>query len=194
MWPAYEDGTDRVPKRRHINSRRRVITQKKAYNIQNTAKAWNQEVWFCFPHVGLTCQEMHVSRIGMPSTSAQKWWFILYDAVVMSLKCWWKLKCHVQLPWSSPVADFVRNLWAVLQLCADGRVAVVIVSHQGREEHAQTGLIATAGGYCIYIHVCRKNKQLGAVLGFTELARRTYVLILRVTVLHYYLYSFTYLY
>ena len=33
---AYEDGTDSVPKRRHINSRRRVITQKKAYNIQNT--------------------------------------------------------------------------------------------------------------------------------------------------------------
>ena len=32
-----------VPKRRHINSRRRVITQKKAYNLQNTAKAWNQD-------------------------------------------------------------------------------------------------------------------------------------------------------
>ena len=32
-----------VPKCRHIKSRRRVITQKKAYNIQNTAKAWNQE-------------------------------------------------------------------------------------------------------------------------------------------------------
>jgi len=31
--PAYEDGTDSVPKRRHINSRRRVITQKKTYNI-----------------------------------------------------------------------------------------------------------------------------------------------------------------
>ena len=30
-----------VPKRRHINSRRRVITQKKPYNIQNMAKAWN---------------------------------------------------------------------------------------------------------------------------------------------------------
>ena len=28
-----------VPKRGHINSRRRVITQKKAYNLQNTAKA-----------------------------------------------------------------------------------------------------------------------------------------------------------
>ena len=32
-----------VPKRRRINSRRRVITQKKAYNVRNTAKAWNQE-------------------------------------------------------------------------------------------------------------------------------------------------------
>jgi hypothetical protein len=32
-----------VPKRRHINFRRRVITQKKAYNIQNKAKVWNQE-------------------------------------------------------------------------------------------------------------------------------------------------------
>jgi len=32
--PAYEDGTDKsVPKRRHINFRRRRITQKKAYNI-----------------------------------------------------------------------------------------------------------------------------------------------------------------
>ena len=32
-----------VPKRRHIHFRRRGITQKKAYNIQNTAKAWNHE-------------------------------------------------------------------------------------------------------------------------------------------------------
>jgi hypothetical protein len=32
-----------VPKRRHINFRRRGITQKKAYNFQNTAKVWNQE-------------------------------------------------------------------------------------------------------------------------------------------------------
>ena len=30
--PAYEDGTDSVPKRRHIKFRRRGITQKKAYN------------------------------------------------------------------------------------------------------------------------------------------------------------------
>jgi hypothetical protein len=38
--PAYEDGTDSVPKRRHTKFRRRGITQKKkeTYNIHNTAK------------------------------------------------------------------------------------------------------------------------------------------------------------
>jgi len=32
-----------VPKRRNIKFRRRGITQKKTYNIQNRAKVWNQE-------------------------------------------------------------------------------------------------------------------------------------------------------
>ena len=32
-----------VPKRRHIKFRRRGITQKKKYNIQNTAKVWNKK-------------------------------------------------------------------------------------------------------------------------------------------------------
>jgi hypothetical protein len=32
-----------VPKRRYIKFRRRGITQKKAYSIQNKAKGWNQE-------------------------------------------------------------------------------------------------------------------------------------------------------
>ena len=32
-----------VPKRRYIKYRRQGITQKKAYNIQNKAKVWNQE-------------------------------------------------------------------------------------------------------------------------------------------------------
>ena len=40
---TYEDGTDSVPKRRHIKFRPQGITQKKAYNIQNTAKVLNQE-------------------------------------------------------------------------------------------------------------------------------------------------------
>jgi hypothetical protein len=43
-----------VPKRRHINSRRQVITQKKAYNIQNTAKAWNQDPFRVFPSQSCT--------------------------------------------------------------------------------------------------------------------------------------------
>jgi hypothetical protein len=34
-----------VPKRRHMKFRRRRITQKKAYNIQNTAKVWNKEMF-----------------------------------------------------------------------------------------------------------------------------------------------------
>jgi hypothetical protein len=36
--PAHENGADSVLKRWHINFRRWQITQKKAYNIQNTAK------------------------------------------------------------------------------------------------------------------------------------------------------------
>jgi len=36
--PAYEGGTDSVPKRRHIKFRCWGITQKKEYNIQNMAK------------------------------------------------------------------------------------------------------------------------------------------------------------
>jgi len=35
-----------VPKRRHIKFRRWGITHKKTYNIQNTAKVWNQEGWY----------------------------------------------------------------------------------------------------------------------------------------------------
>ena len=38
VLPAYGDRTDRVPKRRHIKFRRRGITQKKVYSIQNMAK------------------------------------------------------------------------------------------------------------------------------------------------------------
>jgi len=36
-----------VPKRLHTKFRRRGITQKKEYNIQNTAKVWNQETITC---------------------------------------------------------------------------------------------------------------------------------------------------
>jgi hypothetical protein len=36
--PAYEDGTDSVPKRRHIKFRRRGITQKKIYTTYRTRR------------------------------------------------------------------------------------------------------------------------------------------------------------
>ena len=39
-----------VPKRRHIKFRRRGITQRKTYNIQNTAKVWNQEYGLFISH------------------------------------------------------------------------------------------------------------------------------------------------
>jgi hypothetical protein len=47
-WQGRGEGWARcVPKRRHIKFRRRGITQKKAYNIQNTVKVWNLEKQFC---------------------------------------------------------------------------------------------------------------------------------------------------
>jgi len=56
---AFEDGTESVPKRRHIKFRRRGNTQKKTYNIQNSAKVLNQESKYLlvpFPSVfPLTC-------------------------------------------------------------------------------------------------------------------------------------------
>jgi len=38
-----------IPKRLHIKFRCRGITQKKAHDIQNTAKVWNQEKYTVFP-------------------------------------------------------------------------------------------------------------------------------------------------
>jgi hypothetical protein len=39
-----------VPKRRNIKFRRRGITQQKAYNIQNTVKVWNKELFMIYYH------------------------------------------------------------------------------------------------------------------------------------------------
>ena len=44
-WPMKIEQSD--PKRRHIKFRRRGITQKKAYNIHDKAKVWNQEHVCC---------------------------------------------------------------------------------------------------------------------------------------------------
>ena len=43
-WPhLWSWNTQNVPKRLHIKFRRRWITQKKEYSIQNKAEVWNQE-------------------------------------------------------------------------------------------------------------------------------------------------------
>ena len=38
-----------VPKRRHIKFRRQGITQQEAYNIQYTAKVWNEKYYYLNP-------------------------------------------------------------------------------------------------------------------------------------------------
>ena len=48
-----------VPERRHINFRRRGITQKKAYNIQYTAKVGNQDN-LLFVYLFIKCKELYV--------------------------------------------------------------------------------------------------------------------------------------
>ena len=50
-----------VPKLRYIKLRRRGITQKKEYNIHNTAKVWNQDFPFCSNLVRLRDSRIHKS-------------------------------------------------------------------------------------------------------------------------------------
>ena len=65
--PAYEDGTDSVPKRRHIKVRRRGITQKKAYNytvILLLCSCWDQycELAYINHVIKIFKPEMHVNN------------------------------------------------------------------------------------------------------------------------------------
>jgi hypothetical protein len=52
-----------VTKRRHIKFRRQGITQKKAYNIQNKAKFWNQESYASSYPWLVKCSPYHVLSI-----------------------------------------------------------------------------------------------------------------------------------
>ena len=131
---------------------------------------------------------MHVGRIGMPK-------HIRSEMVVRFVwRCRYVTEMLTKTQMAYPLTlKFSSSRFRAESLSRSPVVwwrtdtGFVIGSHQGCEEHAQTGLIATARGYGTCIHVCRKNKQLGAVLGFTELAVRTFVLLLRVTVLRYYI-------
>jgi len=58
-----------VPKRRHIKFRRRVITQKKTYNIQNTAKVWKQRKFYFIFIWSSTCLGRHITHHKEPKTA-----------------------------------------------------------------------------------------------------------------------------
>jgi hypothetical protein len=59
--PAYEDGTDSVPKRRHIKSRRRGITHEKANNMSYVLRAAHK---FAFrPVINETQQMAYSGRV-----------------------------------------------------------------------------------------------------------------------------------
>ena len=49
-----------VPKRRDIKFRRRGITRKKAYNIQDTAKVWNQKCEIIFTNSSINCENYRI--------------------------------------------------------------------------------------------------------------------------------------
>jgi hypothetical protein len=66
-----------VPKRRHIKFRRRGITQKKAYNIQNTAKVGNQ-----IQIVGIASQ---LTAIRMPNVRLPSPLYVLFAVLLITL-------------------------------------------------------------------------------------------------------------
>jgi hypothetical protein len=57
-----------VPKPRHIKFRRRGITQKKAYNIQNTEEVWNQEKALLFAD----CRSYDSGTLGIATISTSQ--------------------------------------------------------------------------------------------------------------------------
>ena len=78
MWKRYGscqggpwDSRQSVPKRRHIKFRRRGITQKEKYNIQNTAKVGNQKTWICINTA------VRTSNLAFLRTFCLLWWIFI---------------------------------------------------------------------------------------------------------------------
>jgi len=86
--PLWRWNRQSVPKRRHIKFRRRGITQKKTYNIQNTAKVWRQDflsffLSFCpsFFSFFASCRQFYICLRAAPVSSCVKFlmqqhWFL----------------------------------------------------------------------------------------------------------------------
>ena len=85
-----------VPKLRHIKFRRRGITQKKAYNIQNTAKVWDQE---CTSSLSL----WRVRVTGITMETQQRFSLLRFWTQIC---CCYKYKKH--LTWSGKCNNALR--------------------------------------------------------------------------------------
>jgi len=81
-----------VPKRRHIKFRRRGIIQKKAYNIQNTAKVWNHEKFYNFPN----CFHMAKRRDRYEILFGDTFQDSIFNPVLQNPKNWY---LHCEAPW-----------------------------------------------------------------------------------------------
>jgi hypothetical protein len=68
-----------VPKRWHLNFRRRWITQKKAYDIKNMAKVWNPAKVRCLAYLAVYTCSLGYCEFGQMSYS--KWWVPQYNDI-----------------------------------------------------------------------------------------------------------------
>jgi hypothetical protein len=87
-----------VPKGRHIKFRRRGITQKKAYNIQNTVKVWKHEIIYQI----LTQQLINVGKMSKVAEIAYGWFELIIEP------------CDAQNAWYADIFD--ASLLSLLQL------------------------------------------------------------------------------
>jgi hypothetical protein len=69
---------------RHIKFRRRGIIQKKPYNIQNTAKVWNQECFLWFFFCGQDTVGCTATRHGLDGPGNESRWQTIFSAPVQT--------------------------------------------------------------------------------------------------------------
>ena len=96
-----------VLKRRHIKFRRRGITQKKAYSIQNTVKVWNQGFWLCLSTVSL--------RPPQTVNLCSKWYIYWFCFVCILYVIWWWVG-QILLERFVRWIEFLSDWWIELHL------------------------------------------------------------------------------
>jgi len=103
-----------VPKRRHIKFRRRKISQKKAYHIQNKAKVWNQELLFLLTEhsakeARFDCRNERVSYNTISNVSYLHLWQALPHTTPFSLS-FSRLHCQQKWQWNIPLNYTYKTL------------------------------------------------------------------------------------